>query len=73
MSRSVRTVTVSPPRSGSESTKLAPLPSECACSVPACEPLRDPVTVTVPSDAGGAPQDSSSVDGVEEPPKKPGT
>ena len=50
------TLTVSPPRSGLSSTKLAPLPSECGRSVPVWVPDREPLTVTLPSCAGGAPR-----------------
>jgi len=43
------TFTVSPPRSGVSSTKLAPLPSECGRSVPVWLPDSEPLTVTPPS------------------------
>ena len=63
MSSWVRTITRSPGRNGCSGTKLAPLPSECACRVPACAPLRAPVTVTGPSSAAGAPRNVTCASG----------
>jgi hypothetical protein len=57
----VRTVTVSPARNGVAGTKLTPLPSGCACSVPVCAPLREPVTVTAPACAAVTPRRLISV------------
>jgi hypothetical protein len=51
-----RTVTRSPCRNGRDTTKLAPWPSECARSVPAWRPLREPVTRTVPIRDGAIPR-----------------
>src|SRR5436305_15085804 len=52
----VPTVTISPAANGVAGSKLPPLPSESACTVPGCEPLRDPVTVIVPSWLAGTPR-----------------
>ena len=64
--RSVRTVTRSPPRKRLRSTKLAPLPSECARSRPAWRPLREPLTRIVPSRLARAPRSEICVRGPAE-------
>ena len=55
-SRSVVTVTRSFSSNGSFGTKLTPWPSECAFKVPGWSPLREPLTVTVPSAAASPPR-----------------
>src|SRR3954452_13977959 len=54
--RSVWTVTVSLATNGFAGTKLTPWPSECATSLPAWLPLREPRTVTVPRAAASPPR-----------------
>jgi hypothetical protein len=56
MSSLVRTVTCSPGVKRFEEMKLAPAPSECACSLPVCRPLREPVTTISPNASLGAPR-----------------
>jgi hypothetical protein len=46
--RCVLTSTVSPVRKRLSGTKLAPLPSECASSLPRCSPLSEPRTSMSP-------------------------
>jgi hypothetical protein len=60
----VRTDTCSPGVNFREGMKLAPLPSECACSAPSCRPLREPVTMTSPSVSFGRPRKLICVDVV---------
>ena len=62
-SRPVWTVTCSPGVNGAAGTKLAPSPSPCSRSSPACGPLCEPVTVIAPSDAAGAPRNEICVSG----------
>ena len=50
------TVTRSFSSNGSFGTKLTPWPSECAFSVPGWSPLREPLTVTLPSAAASPPR-----------------
>ena len=60
---SVLTVTSSPGRNGRDGRKLPPRPSESAMTRPACRPLRDPVTITLPRRTAGIPGKTICVPG----------
>ncbi len=49
-------MTRSPCRNALATTKLAPLPSECARRFPPWRPLREPVTRTAPIRSGAMPR-----------------
>src|SRR5436305_13697063 len=59
----VLTLTTSPAANGVAGSKLPPLPSESAWIVPGCAPLRDPVTLIVPSWLAGTPRKAICVAG----------
>ncbi len=64
MCRPVLTVTTSPGTNGLAGRKLPPRPSESDTRRPACRPLREPVTVSLPSLPTGMPRNAICVCGA---------